>query len=129
MVRKERNLRRLRQRSEDDDQEAGNGVQETWNRVKDIGARLKSTSTTANQELSVLGEPLRSPVGSIPARPRPVVTNHEAPTATQSRPEWVEARIREVAARQTPIQDPDNTSRRSRPKWRENVSKVFPGFV
>jgi hypothetical protein len=129
MVRKERNLRRLRQ-SEADDPEAALGSQGTWNRVKTIGSKFKSKGNSMSaQEFSTLGDPIRSPTtATYPAFPQATSSTNGPSPAPQSREDFVAERIRELAARQTPIQDPDSQSRHARAKWRTHVSRVFPGF-
>ncbi|EPE30824.1 RING/U-box [Glarea lozoyensis ATCC 20868] len=117
MVRKERNIRKLRQtRVEDDD---------TWNDVGNLGSRVDSQAN-ANP---TLGHPMRSSViSSDPARPQSLRFSNVPAQTRQSRQDFVAERILELAARQAPIQDPDSQSRRVRAKWRTNVSRVFPGF-
>jgi hypothetical protein len=129
MVRKERNLRRLRQ-LQTEDSEAELGIQSTWNRARTVGSRFKSrTSSTSAREFATLGAPMRSPTTAIyPAFPPATSSTNELSPAPQSREDFVAQRIRELAARQTPIQDPDSQSRYARAKWRAHVSRIFPGF-
>ena len=120
MVRKERNLRRLRQPQSEHD---------TWTRMKNIGSRFNSRMDTIPQELPTLGQPILSPESRLHPDQlrRPSLMNW--PTSSpRGRQEFVAERIQELAARQAPIEDPDSQSRRVRSPWRTNMSRVLPGF-
>jgi hypothetical protein len=120
MVRKERNIRKLRQtRVADCD---------TWNHAGNLGLQFESEANTDPQP-DPLGQPMRLPtIPSDLARPQSLFSSTAPTRPRHIRQNFVAERISELAARQTPIQDPDSQSRRVRSKWRTNVSKVFPGF-
>jgi hypothetical protein len=121
MVRRERNLRRLRARTTVDDGgvPADSGV--TFRgRVKNLSLRLKNTpifDPQPAQELSPISEMPPSgqqPVfNGLPTRPQASVLGNEV-SDRPSRREVVEQRIRDLAAGQAPIQDPDVINERRR---------------
>ncbi|KAG9235924.1 hypothetical protein BJ875DRAFT_457803 [Amylocarpus encephaloides] len=128
MVRRERNLRRLRHHVPTEDPEAAIRTGQTWNRMKAMSSRSKHARAAISlRELSTLEPPLTSPTTYVVLeRPRPSLNYATSEGPRSTRQEYVAARVRELASRQTPIQDPD---RRERPKWRSNLSKAFPGFA
>lgn len=114
MVRRERNLRRLRPRVEDVELTAG--LKNTWSHLKLLSSRLKKrvSSTTTNhpgEELSTILETSHPPTSIVlPARPQSSVLEdlEMSGDSEPARAEFLAARIREIASRQTPIQDPDS---------------------
>lgn len=127
MVRRERNLRRLRPRVED--VEASAGLKNAWDHLKLMSSRLKrriSTTITNHlaQELSTIPETSHSPTSIVlPARPQSSapVNNEAFENSEPARAEFLAARIRELASRQTPIQDPDAEGRRQPRKCKLNL--------
>jgi hypothetical protein len=110
MARRERNLRRLRPRITVDDSGTGVEPNTAWGRIKNKSLKLKNTpifDRQPSQELSPIPE--TQPVfmtNALPTRPQAPVLGHEVPEGPTRR-EIVEQRIRDIAASQAPIQDPD----------------------
>lgn len=123
MVRRERNLRRLRARIVVDDSEASadSGATSTLrSRFKKLKLRLQITpifDPQPGQELSPVSElPLfgQQPIFTgLPTRPQASVLGNEV-SDRPSRREVVEQRIRDLAAGQAAIQDPDVINDRRR---------------
>ncbi|TVY91469.1 putative RING finger membrane protein, partial [Lachnellula willkommii] len=133
MVRRERNLRRLRHRITLDGGSTSAESSTVWDRIKNTSWKLKNNSMfnpPPNQELSPIPEAQQGfMTNALPTPPRASVLGHEIPHGP-TRQEVVGQRIRDIAASQTPIQDPDEVSElRQHPKWKQNLSKVFPGFT
>ncbi|KAL2060002.1 hypothetical protein VTL71DRAFT_9824 [Oculimacula yallundae] len=129
MVRRERNLRQIRSRvtAEPEINEADD--------IEAYGARRRLRELKANLRKTLLS-PTRG-IQPLPLQPQPVFVahpgsgrepNNEVTSFELSREDLVELRIRELQAGQIPIRDPDLADQRLRPKWRQNLSKAFPGF-
>ncbi|KAL5315078.1 hypothetical protein ACEPPN_017729 [Leptodophora sp. 'Broadleaf-Isolate-01'] len=129
MVRRERNLRRIRTRVP---------VQNETVDVEAYGARRRIRELKANLRRTLPNSPsVTRGIQPMPLQPQPVFVAHPGTGRDQnveglslelSRQDLVELRIRELQAGQIPIRDPDLNSQRHRPKWRQNLSKAFPGF-
>ncbi|KAK0124041.1 hypothetical protein ONS95_009026 [Cadophora gregata] len=124
MVRRERNLRRIRSRV---------SVQNEPRDVEAYGARRRVQDLRANIRKHFLSP--RQAVQPLPRQPQPVFVAHPGAGRDQgalslelSGQDFVERRIRELQAGQIPIRDPDLVSERHKSKWRKNLSKAFPGF-
>ncbi|CZR54847.1 uncharacterized protein PAC_04731 [Phialocephala subalpina] len=129
MVRRERNLRRIRSRVTLDPEGQDPAANGTSRRIKGFGASIKRTILNRNP----------GPV-PLPMEPQPVfmtganselgqhAEQHTSIGLHQSRGEFVEQRIRDLAARQVPLQDPDVLQQRQVPQWRRTLVKAFPGF-
>ncbi|KAJ5037209.1 uncharacterized protein L3040_007388 [Drepanopeziza brunnea f. sp. 'multigermtubi'] len=129
MVRRERNLRKVRSRikegKDDEDLEAYG----TRRRVQDITATIRRNLGSAPS--------VRRARPPLPDQPQPVfVANHEPSGCGQydtlgkalSREELVGYRIRELEAAQVPLRDPDLVRERQPPRWLNTLSNAFPGF-
>ncbi|TVY29927.1 Receptor homology region,transmembrane domain- and RING domain-containing protein, partial [Lachnellula hyalina] len=133
MVRRERNLRRLRHRITLYDGSTRAESSTVWGRIKNINWKLENnpmSNQQSSQELSPMPEAQQVFItNALPTQPRASVLGQEIPHGP-TRQEIVGQRIREIAASQTPIQDPDEASeRQQRPKWKQTLSKAFPGFT
>ncbi|KAH6681383.1 hypothetical protein B0J14DRAFT_647795 [Halenospora varia] len=129
MVRRERNLRRLRARVRVEDGDANAGHEGAWGRIKHRFTRASITDSTHEQELSSIRPPRLIIPNPTPIHSQTSVLGTEIPqTPTRRRQEMVAARIRDLVSRQGPFQDPEAMPERQRPKWRKSLAKVFPGF-
>lgn len=130
MVRRERNLRRIRSRVTE---ESGDPDPEAHTRRRRIDARLLSLKRTLLHR-----PPFSTDTSAMPMQPQPVYMTNALPAHPTaegqglapgpSRDEIVAQRIQELAATQVPIVDPDIIEQRQRPKWRRMLAHVFPGF-
>ncbi|TVY75936.1 putative RING finger membrane protein, partial [Lachnellula suecica] len=136
MVRRERNLRKLRSRITEDGGHADDSSP-VWIQIKRLTLQLRNNifATQPNRESSSAPQtPLfeQRPVlmtSALPCQPQPSVLGHQVARGPTRR-EAVEQRIRDIAASQSPIQDPDIAYGRQRhPQWRRTLSKAFPGFT
>ncbi|CAL3973692.1 unnamed protein product [Diplocarpon coronariae] len=125
MVRRERNLRRIRTvRDEAEDLEASGARR----RIQELKANLRRTLLNSSSA--------RDATSPLPLQPQPVFVVTSFPGVSHrgvfsvelSRQQMVEHRIRELEAGQVPIQDPELLRDRQRPKWRKTLSNAFPGF-
>jgi hypothetical protein len=60
--------------------------------------------------------------------PHSRIEGDTAENSEAARLEVVEQRIRDLAASQVPIRDPDVIQERERPQWKKTLLTVFPGF-
>ncbi|APA09948.1 hypothetical protein sscle_05g047180 [Sclerotinia sclerotiorum 1980 UF-70] len=138
MTNRERNMRRLRSRitiqEENQDVEAGH----PRFLVRDLGTRFKrrmfsiSTLPTNNVQMTV-GSPA---VTGLPLMTSAIRSQSQANSILGvevlqdglSRPERAQQRIREIAAQQPAIQDPDLVQTRHQLPWRRALSRAFPGY-
>jgi hypothetical protein len=132
MVRRERNIRRLRSRVIIREENGNLETNERWGSFRNLGSRIRraifSTGQTEPQTLNTLPlqqqQPVFAPI-AIPPRPPPAVLASHTPRSQDSvltRQALVEQRIRELAAGQAPIRDPDLVDERQRPKCMYIVS-------
>lgn len=135
MVRRERNLRRLRARVRLEDQAARAERATIRGRAKNVGVRLKNIRILEpRQNRDLASSPVtprigQQPLPRLPTQPQASVLGHEVPE-NPSRRAVVASRIRELASQQVFIQDPDTMNeRRQLPYWKKTLSKVFPGFA
>lgn len=129
MVRRERNLRRLRARVRVEESGTNVSSEGAWGRIKHRFTRPSITNSTYEQELSSIRPPQLLIPNPTPFHSQTSVLGNEIPqTPTRMRQEIVAARIRDLVSRQAPFQDPEAATERQRPKWRKNLAKVFPGF-
>jgi len=136
MVRRERNLRRLRSRMNAPDQEierssdeheVAQGIRKPFH---DLIVNIKSTlSGRPRPSASTIygtNQPVFLPrIAQV--RIQPSVDN-VLPISEVSRQEAVQQRSRELNAEQVPIPELDIEEERQRPKWRQKLSGAFPGF-
>jgi len=126
MVLRERNLRRIRSRVNLDAEAEVVETSGPRGRLQGFGASMKKTLRNRPRNPSPL--PLRpQPVfmtSAVTELPQP----HSSFGSSRSRDEFVEQRVRDLAARQTPIRDPDVIQERRLPQWRKTLAKAFPGF-
>ncbi|KAE8448487.1 hypothetical protein EG329_009368 [Mollisiaceae sp. DMI_Dod_QoI] len=125
MVRQERNLRRIRSRvtlnQDTEDPEANNAR----TRPRGIRASIKKILNRQNDPVPLPLQP--QPVFMAGAMPDldQAREQHSSFGSNRSRAEFVEQRLRDLAARQVPIGVPEE---RQLPQWRRTLAKAFPGF-
>lgn len=125
MVRRERNLRRLRSRITVVDEEAGGRAVEDGAAQ---GVRKRFHDLTINIKRTLFNSPRTSVHYTMPSTPQPVFMTSVAPDRNEpwaggalrstetSRQEVAQQRIRDLAVEQVPIADPDIQYERRRPK-------------
>ncbi|KAA8575704.1 hypothetical protein EYC84_004817 [Monilinia fructicola] len=138
MVNRERNMRRLRSRiiiqEDNHDIEAGHSRFLVGNIGSSFKRRMFSTSTVpANNVQMTVGSPI--PTGpplmtsAIPSQSEVnSILGAEVLQDGLSRQERAQQRIRELAAQQPAIEDPDLVQARHQSSWRRAFSKAFPGY-
>lgn len=124
MVRRERNLRRLRSRVTVDADGEDVEANRTRSRLQDIGSSIKKTILHRKPDAAPLPlEPqpvfMTSGIAGLPRE------QHTSFGSTRSRSEFVEQRIRDLAARQVPIRDPDVVQERQLPQCKVSLSIVM----
>ena len=132
MVSAERNLRKIRSTIMVDEEEQHAGSGRVISRVHNWRSIVKRNIFSPTPPSAVVSH-------ARPLQPQPVFMTNAMPphsriegdTAENSeaaRLEVVEQRIRDLAASQVPIRDPDVIQERERPQWKKTLLTVFPGF-
>ncbi|QSZ29504.1 hypothetical protein DSL72_004018 [Monilinia vaccinii-corymbosi] len=136
MVNRERNMRRLRSRvtiqEYNHDVEAGHLRFRIGNLGSSFKRRMFSTSAIPTNNLHIAaGSPTGPPLmtRAVPAQsPANSMLGVDVLQDGLSRQERAQQRIREIAAQQPAIEDPDLVPARHRSLWRQAFSKAFPGY-
>jgi hypothetical protein len=149
MVRRERGIRRLRTTVMINDEEAEAQTSGTRRRIQNLRSIVRRKISNSNP-------PSAAVPYTLPLQPQPVFMTNAVPSRSRvaddetaedleaARQEVVEQRIRELAAAQVPIQDPDVIQERERPpckstftktgnlltqySGKKTLIKAFPGF-
>ncbi|KUJ08811.1 uncharacterized protein LY89DRAFT_676705 [Mollisia scopiformis] len=129
MVRREKNLRRLRSRVTLDPDGSDLEANQTRGRLHEIGSSIKKTILNRKEDAP-----------PIPLEPQPVLMTsaltelpqdqhlHTSFGSSRSRAEFVEQRIRDLTARQVPIRDPDVIQDRRVPQCKLHPF-VYPNLI
>lgn len=140
MVRRERNLRRIRNNIHSSSPEMpgfGNGnivtrlLNQRLRTIPGFGRRFRTTSPiTESQRMEEIdmrvAESATNPSSSPgPGAPRPLPSARERSTLGQR--EWARQRALAMVGRSGPV-DPDVEESQQAPAWRKAVRKLFPGF-
>lgn len=139
MVRRERNIRRLRSRVMINDEGGDVESDNVRNRMRQFGYNVRRVflemSTTPEHDMERTMVPLEpQPIimtNAMPANAHVSVLGNEVPENLApglTRQDIAQQRIRELTAGQSSVEDTDAINESRRPKWRKHLSKVFPGF-